>query len=92
MSDKVLNTNKTKNLPLREIKLSIGQCKIIYAMLWRELSNFEDDTTIFEKNALETLYERFEQYIKNDEETDSERKKRLSNWSGKLQIVHENHG
>ena len=64
MSDEFLNTNRPENLGMVEMQLSVGQCKVIYALLWAELSNYEDKTNIFHKNTLETLYDAFEQHTR----------------------------
>lgn len=84
MKEDVFDINKHNNLPLIKMELSIGQCKVIYALLWSELSDFEQRYTIFSKSSLETLYELFERHT---QENETQRRERIANWDGQLAII-----
>ena len=84
MKEDVFNINRPENLPLVKIELSVGQCKVIYALLWSELSDFEQRYTIFSKSSLETLYELFERHT---QENDNQRRERIANWDGQFTVI-----
>lgn len=95
MSERLFNSSKPENLAMVEMSLSVGQCKVIFTLLWAELSDYENKTNIFKKNTLETLYEAFERHTREKPlaaETNAERKQHLGNWSGALQVVEVKHG
>ena len=84
MKEDVFNINRPENLPLVKIELSVGQCKVIYALLWSELSDFEQRYTIFSKSSLETLYELFERHT---QENDNQRRERIAKWDGQFTVI-----
>jgi hypothetical protein len=85
----MFQTSKTRNNEIIELKLSIGQIKLLEMLIDAELSSAEAGTSTFDENALKTLLEVF---MAKTQETEEERKIRFENWVGSLQLVGANHG
>ncbi len=84
-----LTTSSEHDNEIVDLKLSIGQCKVIGRLIDQELWVVESGTSTFNGNALKGLLDVF--YAKCTEK-DEERQKRFENWNGKLQVVGANHG
>lgn len=83
-------TSAERDHVMVDLKLSIGQCKVIERLLDQELWVAESGTSTFSENALKGLIDVF---MAKTTETEAERQARFSNWVGGLQLVTgEHHG
>lgn len=73
-----MQTSSTRNNEIVDLKLSIGQSKLIQRLVDAELCQSEGGTSEFEENALKSLVDIF---IAITHETDAERDKRFENWA-----------
>jgi hypothetical protein len=80
----MFQTSKTRNNEIIELKLSIGQIKLLETLIDAELCSAEAGTSSYNENALKTLLELF---MAKTQETEEERKVRFENWVGSLKLV-----
>lgn len=80
----MFQTSNIRNNEIIELKLSIGQIKLLETLIDAELCSAEAGTSSYNENALKTL---LEQFMAKTQETEEERKVRFENWVGSLKLV-----
>ena len=73
-----MQTSSSRNNEIVDLKLSIGQRKLILRLVDAELYQSEGGTSEFQENALKRVIDVF---IAITRETDAERDERFENWA-----------
>ena len=76
-----MQTSSTRNNEIVDLKLSIGQSKLILRLVDAELGQSEAGTSEFDDNTLKGLIDVF---MAITCETDAERDERFENWAAPL--------
>ena len=85
----MFQTNEKRDGEIVDLKLSIGQCKLLERLVDAELYSSEVGTSTFNENALKTLCSVF---MAKTRETEAEKKARFEKWVGSLQLIGGQHG